>query len=39
MSIETNAPITTIAAIGQHEGQTITLRGWLYNLQIGRAHV
>jgi len=33
MSIETNAPITTIATIGQHEGQTITLRGWLYNLR------
>jgi asparaginyl-tRNA synthetase len=33
MSIETNAPVTTIATIGQHEGQTITLRGWLYNLR------
>ena len=33
MSIETNVPITTIATIGQHEGQTITLRGWLYNLR------
>jgi len=33
MSIETTAPITTIATIGQHEGQTITLRGWLYNLR------
>ncbi len=26
-------PIVTIAAIGKHEGQTITLRGWLYNLR------
>ena len=33
MSIEINAPVTTIATIGQHEGQTITLRGWLYNLR------
>jgi len=27
------APITTIADIGKHEGETITLRGWLYNLR------
>ena len=27
------APITTIAEIGQHEGQSVTLRGWLYNLR------
>ena len=27
------APVTTIAEIGQHEGQSITLRGWLYNLR------
>jgi asparaginyl-tRNA synthetase len=27
------APVTTIATLGQHEGQTITLRGWLYNLR------
>src|SRR5580704_14381619 len=36
MSESTNtapAPIATIASIGQHEGQTITLRGWLYNLR------
>ncbi|MGC9292858.1 MAG: asparagine--tRNA ligase [Acidobacteriaceae bacterium] len=26
-----DAPITTIASIGQHEGQTVTLHGWLYN--------
>ena len=27
------APITSIATIGQHEGQTVRLRGWLYNLR------
>jgi asparaginyl-tRNA synthetase len=27
------APITTIATLGAHEGQTVTLRGWLYNLR------
>ncbi len=27
------APVTTIASIGQHEGQTVTLQGWLYNLR------
>jgi len=30
---QTNAPITTIAEIGKHEGQSVTLRGWLYNLR------
>ena len=25
--------VTTIAEIGQHEGQTVTIRGWLYNLR------
>src|SRR3974377_1167261 len=25
--------ITTIAEIGKHEGQTVTIRGWLYNLR------
>src|SRR5487761_1103611 len=29
----TGAPVTTIASLGQHEGQTVTLRGWLYNLR------
>src|SRR5450432_3607198 len=29
----TSAPIATIASLSQHEGQTITLRGWLYNLR------
>jgi asparaginyl-tRNA synthetase len=27
------SPVTTIAEIGQYEGQTVTLRGWLYNLR------
>jgi len=27
------SPITTIAEIGKHEGQTVTIRGWLYNLR------
>ena len=26
-------PLTTIARIGEHEGQSVTLRGWLYNLR------
>jgi asparaginyl-tRNA synthetase len=26
-------PVTTIADIGKHEGQTVTIRGWLYNLR------
>jgi asparaginyl-tRNA synthetase len=26
-------PIATIATIGQHEGQSVTLRGWLYNMR------
>jgi asparaginyl-tRNA synthetase len=25
------APVTTIADIGRHEGQSVTIRGWLYN--------
>ena len=25
--------MSTIAAIGQHEGQSVTVRGWLYNLR------
>jgi asparaginyl-tRNA synthetase len=35
MSTETTpaAPLTTIAEIGTHVGQTVTLRGWLYNLR------
>ncbi len=31
--IETETPVTTIREIGQHEGQTVTIRGWLYNLR------
>src|SRR5947207_4693659 len=27
------SPLTTIADVGKHEGQTVTLRGWLYNLR------
>jgi asparaginyl-tRNA synthetase len=27
------ATLTTIAEIGQHDGQSVTLRGWLYNLR------
>lgn len=26
-------PVATIAQIGQHEGQSVMLRGWLYNLR------
>src|SRR6266567_4870535 len=29
----TSAPIATIASLAAHEGQTVTLRGWLYNLR------
>jgi asparaginyl-tRNA synthetase len=28
-----SSPISTIAEIGKHEGQTVTIRGWLYNLR------
>jgi len=31
--VSVKAPLTTIAEIGQHVGQTVTLRGWLYNLR------
>ena len=27
------SPVTTIANLGQHEGQSVTLQGWLYNLR------
>jgi len=30
---EIEAPVSTIREIGQHEGQTVTIRGWLYNLR------
>ena len=26
-------PVATIATLDQHEGQSVTLRGWLYNLR------
>ncbi len=26
-------PVTTISEIGKHNGQTVTVRGWLYNLR------
>ncbi|MGH9579655.1 MAG: OB-fold nucleic acid binding domain-containing protein, partial [Terriglobales bacterium] len=26
-------PAATIAGIGRHEGESVTLRGWLYNLR------
>src|SRR5512136_3327779 len=28
-----SAPISTIVEIGKHEGQSVTIRGWLYNLR------
>jgi len=28
-----SSPVSTIAEIGKHEGQTVTIRGWLYNLR------
>jgi asparaginyl-tRNA synthetase len=28
-----SSPITTIAEIGKHDGQAVTIRGWLYNLR------
>ena len=28
-----SSPVTTIAEIGKHEGQPVTVRGWLYNLR------
>ncbi|HEY1809776.1 MAG TPA: OB-fold nucleic acid binding domain-containing protein, partial [Acidobacteriaceae bacterium] len=27
------APLSTIARIGEHDGQAVTLHGWLYNLR------
>jgi asparaginyl-tRNA synthetase len=31
MTTLSSSPITTISDIGQHEGQSVTIRGWLYN--------
>src|SRR2546427_3551856 len=28
-----SSPVSTISEIGKHEGQAVTLRGWLYNLR------
>ncbi len=30
-SESTTPPVATIATLGKHEGQSVTLRGWLYN--------
>jgi len=27
------APVTTISELGKHEGQSVTIRGWLYNMR------
>ena len=27
----TQSPVTTIAEVGRHDGQTVTIQGWLYN--------
>src|SRR2546425_10335197 len=32
-TISMSSPVTTIADVGKHEGQSVTLRGWLYNLR------
>jgi asparaginyl-tRNA synthetase len=32
-STVTQAPVTTISQIGRHDGETVTVRGWLYNLR------
>jgi asparaginyl-tRNA synthetase len=32
-SVRPHAPVATIAAIGRHEGQSVTLHAWLYNLR------
>ncbi|HEU4415592.1 MAG TPA: asparagine--tRNA ligase [Candidatus Angelobacter sp.] len=31
METTTQAPVTTIAEIGKHDGQAVTIHGWLYN--------
>src|SRR5256714_5046519 len=28
-----SSPVTTIAEIGKHDGQSVTIRGWLYSLR------
>ncbi len=32
-SVQVPAPDATIADLGRHEGQSVTLHGWLYNLR------
>jgi asparaginyl-tRNA synthetase len=32
-STPVSTPVSTIAAIGAHEGQSVTVRGWLYNMR------
>jgi asparaginyl-tRNA synthetase len=32
-STAATAPVATIATLGKYEGQSVTLRGWLYNLR------
>jgi len=32
-TVTTQPPVSAIAGIGQHEGQSVTVRGWLYNLR------
>jgi hypothetical protein len=31
MTTVTQSPLTTIADIGRHDGQSVTIQGWLYN--------
>lgn len=31
--LDMTAPVTAIAQVGKHEGQVVTIRGWLYNLR------
>jgi asparaginyl-tRNA synthetase len=31
--VQSAAPATTIREIGRHEGESVTIRGWLYNLR------
>jgi asparaginyl-tRNA synthetase len=33
MTLTMSSPVSTIAEIGKHEGQSVTIRGWLYNLR------
>src|SRR5205085_11289797 len=33
METKTETPVSAISEIGKHEGQPVTIRGWLYNLR------